>query len=83
MIPTFLVEFLRIFEEKLRKGKTRVGLLCCSEGTHAAVKLFATAWAALPRRSKMAKMATHGFVGTIHKEKFFDFVSESPVFVPR
>ena len=38
-----LVEFLRVFEEKLRRGKTKVGLLCRSEGTHAAAKLFTAA----------------------------------------
>ena len=35
-----LVEFLRIFEEKLQRGKTRVRLLRRSEGSHAASKVF-------------------------------------------
>ena len=63
--------------------KSKSGLRCGEAQCFAATK------AAWPRRSRMAKKATHGFAaakrdeGTVHMGQNFYFVFESPVFVHR
>ena len=81
-----LVEFLRIFEEKSQKRKTRVGLLHRSEGTHAVAKLFVAAKQnsqnGHPRVRCSEKVLRRG-EGTVHIGKIFGFCSKCLVFVRR